>query len=154
MKFLSAKHEFCTQTCCLTIALDPNIVNLHRGSKRVPRGSARAAGWRTKKAHRMLLGISPELFFFCLGGGGPRTFAEGMASAATGRELRAARGGHWQRALGRRARRRAGSRTRGLDMRDLFFHALDNGHDGRMHIWQRLLLISWLPPSLPWKIFG
>ena len=36
---------------------------------RVPRGSAKAAGWcEHYKEHRMLLGISPELFF--LGGGG------------------------------------------------------------------------------------
>ena len=35
------------------------------GSTRVPRGSARPAGWcEHKKEHRVLLGISPELTFF------------------------------------------------------------------------------------------
>ena len=43
-------------------------VRFHQGSTRVPRGSARAAGWcEHKKEHRMLLGISPDLivFLFC-----------------------------------------------------------------------------------------
>ena len=35
-------------------------VRFHQGSTRVPRGSSRAAGY---KEHRMLLGMSPELFF-------------------------------------------------------------------------------------------
>ena len=37
---------------------------LHQGSTRVPRGSARAVGWREHQTeHRMLLRISPELMF-------------------------------------------------------------------------------------------
>ena len=43
----------------------------HQGSTsstRVPRGSARAAGWcEHQKEHRMLLGISPELIGFLRG---------------------------------------------------------------------------------------